>query len=70
MSFFIVEKEEDEEEQNLQSQQRPPALNCPLKWSIKFTPPPLHWEHATAPFTQHILHKIFVKFIKEFSRRN
>lgn len=34
----------------LQSQHNPPALNCPLKWSIELTPEPLHWVHDIAPF--------------------
>lgn len=35
--------------QYLQSQQSCPSLKRPSKWSLRFTPPPSHWRHGTAP---------------------
>ena len=42
------------------SQQVPPVLKRPPKWSSLFTPSPSHCEHTTAPLPSHALHRILL----------
>lgn len=42
------------------SQQVPPVLKRPPKWSSLFTPSPSHWEHTTAPLPSQSLHRILL----------
>ena len=42
------------------SQQVPPVLKRPPKWSSLFTPSPSHWEHTTAPLPSQLLHRILL----------